>query len=548
MSSDRTDLAARLEASIAEKVGPQRYRIWFKNATQFHFADGFLKISVPNVFIGSWIENHFAGIIAEIAQEITGKALELSFSVDPALTRNLRKRQLDSQVDFIASNPERIARECKREGGPARAGRPPRGRLEEFTVGPCNELAYQCAKTVVERPGQVYNPLFIHGGCGLGKTHLLQGVANAIVESGSKLSCIYVSGEEFTNHFVYALRTGNRDAFRHRFRSAGVLLIDDVHFLANKKATQEEFLYTFNSICSDGRQVVLASDAHPKLIGSLSESLVSRFISGMVTKVEAPDFEHRVRILQQRCRHMKWDVPAPVLEYVAEKAHTNIRELEGALLKLMAFANIAHQPLTLALAQQALQDHLSRCGPIIRLSDIESVSAIYFGLTPADLHTSRKTRTIALSRAVAMVLARRHTTMSFPEIGRLMGNKNHSTVILACAKMNRILEQDGDVRWSTAAGEQTAKLRPILEQLEEQLGLGNGRSKAPAVRSAAPPERHTTLRVTKAPPVPATNGHSMPRPLAGALRAVAELKTAAPKPAAELPPAAQMITRDNPWH
>lgn len=492
MDTVNSDVVSRLESRIAEKVGPQRYKLWFKNATQLHFADGFLKIGVPNMFIGSWIENHFSDIIQEAAKEVTGQEAHLSFSIDPSLGKNLKKRQLDSQVHFVANNPEREARE-QRRGGPAKMKKPLRGRLEDFVVGSSNRLAHGCAISVVENPGTQYSPLFIHGACGLGKTHLLQAIHNGIKDRKPQLECSYISGEEFTNHFVYAVRTNNRDPFRHRFRSVDVLLIDDIHFLANKKATQEEFLHTFNAIDAAGKQVVMASDAHPKLIGNLSESLVNRFVAGMVVKIEPPTFEHRVEILQRRCAQMNKNITETVLEYMASKITSNVRELEGALLKLLAYASISRQPITLALAQQALQEHLTKSAPIVKLSDIESVSAIFFGLSPGDLHTSRKTRTIALSRGVAMWLARKHTTMSYPEIGRLMGNKNHSTVILARAKLDRILQQDGNVRWNTPAGEKQMKLKPLISELEEQLGLSSDDTGSDRPVTLASPGLATTL-------------------------------------------------------
>ncbi|MCH8881574.1 MAG: chromosomal replication initiator protein DnaA [Planctomycetes bacterium] len=475
MDTLSADVVSQVEARIAEKIGPQRHKLWFKNTTHFQLSDGFLKIGVPNMFIGSWIENHFSEVITEAVAELTGEEPRLSFLIDPSLAKNLKKRQLDSQVHFVASNPEREARE-QRRSGPAKTRKPLRGRIEDFVVGSSNRLAHGCALSVIENPGTQYSPLFLHGGCGLGKTHLLQAIYNRIREKRPELECVYVTGEEFTNHFVYAVKSNNRDPFRHRFRNVDILLIDDIHFLANKKATQEEFLHTFNAIDAAGKQVVMASDAHPKLIGNLSESLVNRFVAGMVVKIEPPAFEHRLEILRRRCAQMRRDVPESVLEYVASHITSNVRELEGALLKLMAFASISHQPIALALAKKALQEHLTKTAPVVKLSDIESVSAIYFGLSPGDLHTSRKTRTIALSRGVAMWLARKHTTMSYPEIGRLMGNKNHSTVILARAKMDKILQADANVRWNTPAGEKQAKLRPIIRELEEQLDLPSDES------------------------------------------------------------------------
>ncbi len=489
MSIVGSERIAELESKIADKVGPQRFKIWFKHATQFQFTDGFLRVGVPNMFIGGWIENHFSGVISEAAREATEKDWQLIFTIDPSLSKNLRKSQLDSQVTFMTSNPERLAREHRRNGTVPEPNKL-RGQFSDFVVGESNRLAHTCAMSVLDHPGRQYNPLFIHGGCGLGKTHLLQAVFNAMRDRDPKIQCLYLTGEEFTNQFVYSIKTGNRDAFRHRFRNTDLLLIDDIHFLANKTATQEEFLHTFNAIDAFEKQIIMASDSHPKLIGNLSASLVNRFVSGMVVKIDPPSYEHRLEILRRRCVQMKKEIHGLVLEYVASMITTNVRELEGALIKIVAFSTVTHQPITLALAQQALADHLNKTTRIVKLSDIESVCAIYFGLSPGDLHTSRKTRTIALARGIAMWLARKHTTMSFPEIGQLMGNKNHSTVLLACAKMNEILRVDGEVRWNTPTSEQQKRLRPLIEEIELQLGLaGRGR-----VTTQTPePERHERL-------------------------------------------------------
>jgi chromosomal replication initiator protein len=497
-----TDLVCLLESRIAEKLGPQRFKVWFKNATRFTLSDGFLKVDVPNQFVGGWIENHFGEVIQEAAEEVTGQRLSLSFSIDPSLARTLRKKQPDSQVDYAANNPERLARIHRRKGGPP-PGPPLRGRFEDFVVGESNRLAFHTAQAVAEHPATQYNPLFIHGGCGVGKTHLLQAICNAIKDRDPALSWVYVSGEDFTNQFVYAVKTGSLDAFRHRYRSVDVLVVDDIHFFANKRATQDEFLHTFNAIDAAGKQVVLASDAPPMMIGHLSESLVNRFVSGMVVKTDSPDLETREEFLRRRAGRMNVEVPAPVIRYVAEAFQANIRELEGALLKLVALARLSNQPLTLSLAEQGLRDLVQHAVPVVRLSDIETISAIFFGLTPADLHTSRKTRTIAMARGVAMYLARKHTDMSFPEIARHMGNKNHTTVILAARRIQRMLDEDGVARWMTPAGEKQLKIASVLAQLEAQLGKSAG--------SPRPAER-VTAETTPAPAPPARAAEPAPAP------------------------------------
>jgi len=465
-----TDIVRLLEDVIAQKVGPQRHKLWFKNATRFTLAEDFLRIEVPNLFVGNWIERNCLNAIREALGEVVGRELDITFAIDPVLAKELRRRQPDSQVKYADAHPARLARQQKRNGHlPSETQLP--GRFDDFVIGDSNRLAFTCARGVAEYPATQYNPLFIHGGCGIGKTHLLQAICNELKVRHPAARWAYVSGEDFTNKFVFAVKNGERDAFRQYFRRLDVLVIDDIHFFANKRATQEEFLHTFNAIDATGKQVIMASDAHPRLIGHLSESLVSRFIAGMVVRIESPDYETRVGVLKRRAAKFDFDVPLAVIEYIAEHFRANIRELEGALLKLIALSRLSREPLTVGLAERALSDMIEHTIPVVRLTDIESVVAIFFGLTPADLHTSRKTRTIALARGTAMHLARKHTHMSFPEIGRFMGNKNHSTVILACRRIQQTLDCNEPARWVTPAGERERSLRTIVQELEEQLAL-----------------------------------------------------------------------------
>ncbi|HEY3244781.1 MAG TPA: chromosomal replication initiator protein DnaA [Phycisphaerae bacterium] len=476
MSTCAQDTICRLESLIAEGVGPNQYKTWFKNATNFTLGDGFLKVAVPNQFVGGWLEKHYSDTIAHAAQQVTGRKLDLAFTIDTDLARSLRKHQPDSQATSVDRYPERLAREWQRTGSGAPGGNMPsqRYRLDQFIVGPCNQLAYSAVCAVSEKPGQQYNPLFVHGGCGLGKTHLLQGLCNQIKEKRAELRWHYTSGEDFTNEFVFALRSAGQDAFRHRYRHVDVLVIDDIHFLANKDRTQEEFLYTFNAIDHCGKQVVMASDAHPKMIGHLSDSLVSRFVSGMVIRVETPGAPTRAELLRRQARLRKIEIAEPVIEFIAERLHTNVRELEGALCKLIVTAEVSRHPITLSLAKQVVDELMGDAVTAVKLSDICSAAAIYFGLKPADLHTSRKTRTIALARGIAMYLARKHTDMSFPEIGRFMGNKNHTTVILACRRVRNMIDAHDSVEWSSGQGGGMV-VADLVVELENQLGVGRKR-------------------------------------------------------------------------
>jgi chromosomal replication initiator protein len=264
-------------------------------------------------------------------------------------------------------------------------------------------------------------------------------------------------------------------------RQTDLLAIDDVHFLASKPSTQEEFLHTFNTVNLAGKQVVLVSDAHPKMIGQLSDKLVNRFVSGMVVKVEPPDFNTRCEICRQYARRMMGtalahqrrgattQLPETVVRFVAERVRSNVRELEGALVKLIAYAALQDEKLTLPVAEAVLAEHIERCDPMVHVSDIEAAVGAYFGVTPALLHSSKKSRTISLARHFGMYLTRKHTNMSSSEVGRYMGNKNHATVLVACKKIQELLERDADVNWQGLHGNKVVKAKTIVTQLEDSI-------------------------------------------------------------------------------
>ncbi|MHC4752469.1 MAG: DnaA ATPase domain-containing protein, partial [Planctomycetota bacterium] len=308
---------AAINEALAEKVGRQKFRIWFKNSTKLTLAGGYLKIGVPNLFIASWIENHFLNEINQAVRSVTGTEAKVTFTIDPKLSGHQRRAQLDSQLSAVASVKK--ARSSASSAGPNRSrfykdrGTKVRGSskkrlklsLDTFVVGSSNELAYNAAKVVVNEQQSPFNPLFVHGGYGLGKTHLLQGICNAVCEKRPQTNWLYLSAEDFVNQFVLALKTKKLEAFRRRMRQTDLLAIDDIHFLASKPSTQEEFLHTFNTINLAGKQVVLASDAHPKMIEQLSEKLVSRFVSGMVVKINIPDLNTRCQICRQYAKNIK---------------------------------------------------------------------------------------------------------------------------------------------------------------------------------------------------------------------------------------------------
>ncbi len=457
------DVVQRVLDTLNQKIGPQKFNAWFRHGTRLQLEDGTVKVMVTNPFVANWIERHYQAQIASAAAEHTGRPKTVSVTIDPTLVGEVNRRQLDSQAELV--NRESEGRTRPRFDSPVRSTL--RHRLEDFVVGQSNKLAYSAALAVSSGKKPPFNPLFVHGPCGVGKTHLLQGICNAFGRRGER-TWRYVTGEQFTNEFIVALRQKKFPEFRARYRKLDLLAIDDVHFLASKKATQEEFLHTFNAIESAGKQIVMASDAHPRLVGQLNEQLISRFISGMVVKIDAPDRETRLALARKKAASMNLKLDTDVLDFLAAHVRGSVRELEGTLIKLTALASLGGSKVTLDLARQALSDHLARTGSAVTLADIEAAVAAFFGITPADLHSSRRTRTISLARTVAMFLGRRKTTMSYPEIGRYMG-KNHSSVVLSVQRMERLLHDGLDVQWTAPAGPKAMPARELVELLSQQV-------------------------------------------------------------------------------
>ncbi|MFH1745931.1 MAG: chromosomal replication initiator protein DnaA [Planctomycetota bacterium] len=449
---------------MADRIGASRFRTWFGDATQFSLDSNCLNVTVRNPFVGSWITSNFMDQLLDATREVLG---------------------VDMQVDIqIAGEGGLVDTHVKTP--PEKPTRPPnpkktatrgwttnlRGDLDSFVVGPSNQLAYSAARSILHNPREAFTPLVLHGGCGLGKTHLLQGICNGIGRSHPTLEWRYVSGEEFTNEFVYAVKAGRIDLFRARFRHVNLLVIDDIHFLANKKATQEEFLHTFNAIDTCGSAVVLSSDCHPRTIATLSEPLINRLVAGMVVEIEPPDFAMRREILSCRARILHADVRDDVLDFIARRITGNVRELEGALYKLVALASLAKEPIDLATARLAVEDYVDPSARTPESADIERITANYFAISRDAIYSRVRDRTTSLGRGVAMYLVRKHTRLSFPEIGRMMGNKNHSTVLMAVRRIEKTLEEDGVVTWRTPAGPKETPLRGVLDQIEREIQRG----------------------------------------------------------------------------
>ncbi|MDK1030786.1 MAG: chromosomal replication initiator protein DnaA [Planctomycetia bacterium] len=456
---------------LQQAIGPQRFDVWFADAAKIEFTDTVVEVGVPNLFISDYLQAHFSEAIEKAALTATGRRLRPTFRIHPELFQKYRKDTLEAKSEFIR-NPAPAGRAFNISKGAPRTGVGDSYRaftLENFVVGPCNRIAYAAALNAAACPGVDFNPLFIHGASGLGKTHLLQGILHTLKSKYSQLRSCYLSAEAFTNQYIMSMQTGSLDGFRHRYRNLNVLVIDDVHFLGGKSATQEEFLHTFNAFDTTGKLVILASDAHPRQIERIQQQLVSRWISGMVARLSAPDLATRHAILKKKADVMGRRLPGAVITLMAERVTGSVRELEGALTKLLAFAALERRPITVSMAEEALADLQPVRGASIRIQDIEEAVCGFFALSTSDIRSRRKGRQISLARHVIMYLARKLTPLSFPEIGRLLGGKNHSTVISACRKIENMAKQNQPLRWIDSHGQHEMLLETLVDAISDGL-------------------------------------------------------------------------------
>jgi chromosomal replication initiator protein len=317
--------------------------------------------------------------------------------------------------------------------------------LENYVVGGCNRLAYAAALEI-SKPGPVaFNTLFVHGSIGVGKTHLLQGIWNRLKAESNAISAVYMPAENWTNEFVYSLKGGRLESFRKKYRGVDIFLVDDVHFLANKNGVQEEFLHTFNTLHGLSKRIVFASDAHPRLMNQLKESLVSRFMSGMIAKIEQPGFNTAMQILRSKVANTRKKIPDNVLEFISEKFNDSVRSMESAITTVQAFANINKVKIDLQLASDALSElYINRRS--VTLKDIEDVVIKHYNASRNDIHSGNKSKNVALARQICMYLTKELTESSYQEIGRYFGNKRHTTVIFAINKIKEKMKSSAEFR------------------------------------------------------------------------------------------------------
>jgi chromosomal replication initiator protein len=433
------DLKGVWEAAKGElqlQMTKATYDTWISNTFPLAYEDGTFIIGVHNTYAKEWLENRLQTIIKRTLIRLTNETAEVKFVVRP--------RPEERQESPLAT-PLLEAKAAAHHSQPSSPMSMliPHYTFDTFIVGGSNRLPHAAALSVAEHPGESFNPLFIHGGVGLGKTHLLHAIGNLVVSRHSRV--LYVSSETFTNDFINSIRNQTTDDFRAKYRQVDILLVDDIQFIAGKESTQEEFFHTFNTLHAFKRQIVMSSDRPPQAIPTLEERLSSRFEWGLIADIQPPDLETRIAILLFKIERQPQVIPAEVLDLIARKFQQNIRELEGALNRVIAYAKLSRSAITLDLATEALADTLSP-QQVLSIEDIIAAAAHFYDFQPEDLRGARRTKDIALARQVAMYLIREETSSSLAQIGTALGDRDHTTVMHGHDKIASDIEQDEKLR------------------------------------------------------------------------------------------------------
>jgi chromosomal replication initiator protein len=433
------------QGSIKSQVGESSYETWLANLNPKEKSPDTLLLETPDEFFKNWIIDHYLSVIKKAVGQAAKADVAIEFDVTAARAAAASPNQKPSASSKEIVTPRPSSGEIN-----------PRFSFNNFVVGPSNRFAYAASLAVAESPAKAYNPLFIYGPVGLGKTHLMQAITGYIQKHHPNLKHCYLSSENFTNELINAIRHKSTIQFRQKYRNIDVLLIDDIHFIAGKESTQEEFFHTFNTLHDNRKQIIICSDRPPKEIANLEERLISRFAWGLITDIQPPDFETRVAILKKKLELESAKVPDEVVYFIAEQIKTNIRELEGALIRVVAYSLLEDQPLSLAMAKNVLKDMVKETVKIISIEMIQKTVSEFFNLNIMDLKTSRRSQHIVMPRQIAMYLTRKLTRHSLPEIGNAFGGKDHTTVMHSCKKIEQEMHTN-------------AELRKIVDQLTTSL-------------------------------------------------------------------------------
>ena len=409
-----------------EELNQTSFDTWLKSTYLMKLEKDIAVIAVPNEFAKEWLEAHYHSLIHRTLKSLLDKDVYLSFVI--AEQDILQKQSFPQAIKTNSSVSSKLN---------------PKYTLETFVIGNSNRFAHAACLAVAEAPAKSYNPLFIYGGVGLGKTHLMHAIGHWVLAKETNYRVVYVSSEKFTNELISSIRDDRTVEFRNSFRNIDVLLIDDIQFLAGKERTQEEFFHTFNALHEADKQIIISSDRPPKEIPTLEDRLQSRFEWGLITDIQPPDYETRIAILQKKAVQEGISLPEEVINYIATKIHTNIRKLEGALLRIAAYSSVTEKEINADFAASVLKDIIPDSRPVpVTIDLIQNKVAKYYKLQTKDLKSRRRTRTITFPRQIAMYLSRELTESSLPVIGEEFGGRDHSTVIHACDKISKEIEEN----------------------------------------------------------------------------------------------------------
>jgi chromosomal replication initiator protein len=466
------DVTAAFGDALSQRIGAERYGLWFENKTKLRLDGTRLCIGVPNHFYQEWLEKTFGADIQCVTHQLLGTDLRVGFTVDPQLFRAARQCEaqtdLPSPPDIVASAPVRQAvTGVISERAVTTKARPRRfRRLDDFVVGACNRVAHSAAVSLVEGPEQIPNPLILHGPVGVGKTHLLEGVYVGLRRGRPDWHVWFLSAEDFTNRFVHAIQTGKLSIFRKQFRECDALLVDDLHFLAKKLATQEEFLHTFDALSGDERPVIATCDCHPRLAEQFMPELTDRLVGGAIWGLATPELATRLDLLRHKTLVPDREpMPAEVLEFLADQLRGNVRELEGALHSIWHFARVHNRRIDLELARSALGDVLRHSVRLLQLADVEDAVCKTLGLEAGTLQSKKRGWMVSHPRMLAMYLARKHTAATHTEIGQRFGGRNHSTAVAGDKKVRDWLKDNANLQ----LGRRLVPVRDIIERIEREL-------------------------------------------------------------------------------
>ncbi|MDU5111938.1 MAG: chromosomal replication initiator protein DnaA, partial [Clostridium sp.] len=410
------------------------FNTWIKSCEPISISSNIIRVSVPNSFTQDILEKRYKDLVVNSIEAACSKHYNVEFIVASDI------QEVDEKEDKNKSTDDKSNITVNDEMSSTLN---PKYTFDSFVIGNSNRFAHAASLAVAEAPAKAYNPLFIYGGVGLGKTHLMHAIGHYALQNNPNTKVVYVSSEKFTNELINAIRDDKNDEFRNKYRKVDILLIDDIQFIAGKERTQEEFFHTFNELHGANKQIILSSDRPPKEIPTLEDRLRSRFEWGLIADIQAPDFETRMAILKKKADVEKLNVANEVMVYIATKIKSNIRELEGALIRIVAYSSLTNRPITVELAGEALKDIISnKQNKNVTIDVIQDVVAAYFNLRIEDLKSQRRTRNIAYPRQIAMYLSRKLTDMSLPKIGEEFGGRDHTTVIHAYEKISDSLNTD----------------------------------------------------------------------------------------------------------